>query len=178
MLLGNMPLAFQDEPALLARLSARNFEFSIGHGVQILGTSEIRYGVGLGVEWGRPSKALHIGRAVRAREHAYVRLFRSFIDNEGFDGIVLGIGGRWHGTTGWFKNGYLEAGSGVSVSDGVSIDVNSHFNFVSHIGGGFFLSSNVNAPRVGIRWVHVSNAEIEPPNRGLNQFEAVVGFKF
>ena len=75
-------------------------------------------------------------------------------------------------------DGYIEAGSGITVTDGVSIDVNSHFNFVSHIGGGFFLSSAPNATRVGIRWVHVSNAEIEPPNRGLNQLELVFGFKF
>ena len=107
MLLGNIHLALQDEPAVVARLSSRIFEFSVGHGVEILGTSQIRYGVGVGVEWGRPSRILQIGRGTRAREHAYLRLFRSFTENEGFDGVVLGIGGRWYGTSGWLHRGWF-----------------------------------------------------------------------
>jgi hypothetical protein len=177
MLLGN-PIIFQQSPETLSRLRGTIFEASIGHGVEILGTSEARYGVGLGIEWGRPARVVPTSNGLAAREEVHLRLFRSFTSDEGFDGLVAGFGSRWHFTSGRMKNGYFEIGSGVGITDGVSIDVNSHFNFVSFLGAGFFFNGDDHAPRFGIRWVHVSNAGIEPPNRGLNQFEAVYGIRF
>jgi|SRR5688500_8607387 len=178
MFLGNPLLMLQESPETLARLRGNVFELSIGHGVQILGTSEVRYGVGIGIEWGRPSRIAPSSNSFAARESAYLRLFRSFTSDEGFDGLVAGFGTRWHATSGRLKNGYFEIGSGIAVTDGVSIDVNSHFNFVSFLGGGFFFTNSFTSPRFGLRWVHVSNAGIESPNRGLNQVEAVFGFRF
>lgn len=178
MLLGNPHIAIQDAPAVLARQRATIVEVSAGHGVKILGTSEVRYGVGLGIEWGRPGRLMRSSGSLAVREEVHLRVFRSFTENEGFNGVVVGFGTRWHGTRGRFKNGYFESGSGISLTDGVSVDVNAQFNFASFFGGGFFLSSNEDAARFGIRWVHVSNLGIDPPNRGLNQFEAVLGFRF
>jgi hypothetical protein len=171
-------MSVTQSPETLTRLRANVFEVSLGHGVQILGTSEIRYGVGVGAEWGRPSRFIKSSNAFAIRDEVHIRVFHSFTDDEGFDGIVVGFGTRFHFTSGQLKNGYFELGSGVGLTDGVSTDVNSHFNFVSFLGAGFFFASEGNAPRFGVRWVHVSNAGIEPPNRGLNQFEAVFGVRF
>jgi hypothetical protein len=91
--------------------------------------------------------------------------------------VIFGLGGRWTARKGSLKNCYFELGSGISLSDGTSIDVNSRFNFASFFGAGLFLSSNQDAPRFGVRWLHISNAKLEPPNRGLNQLEIVLGFK-
>lgn len=178
MLQGNVDSFLQHSPESLARLRANIVEISAGHGVEILGTSETRYGVGVGIEWGRPGRIAPSSRSWAAREEVHLRVFRSFTGDEGFDGLVAGFGTRWHMTGGRLKNGYFELGSGIGVTNGVSTDVNAHFNFVSFLGAGFFFTSDANAPRFGLRWVHVSNAGIEPPNRGLNQFEAVFGMKF
>jgi hypothetical protein len=159
-------------------MRATVLELSVGHGVEILGSRESRYGVGAGIEWGRPGRTFKSGNDIAVREAVHLRFFRSFNENEGFDGLTLGIGLRLHSTAGRLRNGYFEIGTGVAVTDGVSIDVNSRFNFVSFVGGGFYFDSSAAASRFGIRWVHVSNANIEPPNIGLNQLEAVFGFRF
>ncbi|MEO7454209.1 MAG: acyloxyacyl hydrolase [Fimbriimonadales bacterium] len=176
--LGNVYPALPTSSDLLTRLRANVFELSIGHGAKILGTSEIRYGVGVGVEWGRPGRILKSGQSIAIREEAHLQVFRSFNENEGFDGLVAGVGIRLHPLKGAVRNGYVEIGTGAAITDGVSTDVNSHFNFVSFVGAGFYFDSAASAHRFGIRWIHVSNANIEPPNIGLNQFEAVFGFRF
>lgn len=178
MLLGNPWIPLAQSPETLSRLKSTVVEASIGHGVQILGTSEIRYGVGVGVEWGRPSRLIKSSDWLAVREGPHLRIFRSFTGDEGFDGLVVGLGTRFVFTKGRLTNGYFEVGSGIGITDGISIDVNSYFNFVSFIGGGFYFDSDSRAPRFGVRWVHVSNAGIEQPNRGLNQIEAVYGFRF
>jgi hypothetical protein len=122
---------------------------------------------------------LHIrGSGFATRESVYLRLFRSFRGSSGFNGVVVGSGARWIGTKGRLKNSYFEFGSGVALSDGTSHDVNSEFNFASFLGGGFYLSSEADAARVGLRWLHISNADLEMPNIGQNQFELVVGWRF
>ena len=161
-----------------ARLRATTIEASFAQGIEVLGTSEIRNGAMASIEWGRPSRWMRLqGTKTSAREMAYVRAFRSFKGGDGFNGLIAGIGARWIGTRGSFKNAYFELGSGICLNDGTSIDVNSRFNFASFLGGGFYFSSDEDAPRIGIRWMHISNAEIEPPNRGLNQIELVLGFR-
>lgn len=173
-------MLFQSPPDDLAyhRVHARTFEFAVAHGVEILGTSETRYAVSLSLEWGRESKTLSLPDAnIAAQEALYVRLFRSFRANSGFDFYVLGIGGRWFGTQGFFRNGYIEAGTGLGLTDGLSADINSHFNFVSYLGAGAFFSTAHQSPRIGLRWLHASNAGLRSPNGGLNQFEIVFGFR-
>ncbi|MDQ2985395.1 MAG: acyloxyacyl hydrolase [Armatimonadota bacterium] len=179
MLLANFGEAVIQEPMVNSdRLRSRSFEASVAHAYKVLGTSEIRYGLTAAIEWGKPSRALHIkGSRFSAQESAYLRLFRSFKGEDGFNALVVGFGGRWIGADGPFENAYIEAGTGLAISDGVSIDVNSHFNFVSFLGGGFYFTSKPDAPRMGLRWTHISNAATEPPNRGLNQFELVFGFR-
>jgi hypothetical protein len=131
-----------------------------------------------GVEWNRPSPRLRLrGTDIVAQESVHLRLFRSFAADEGFTGIVAGVGARWTGSRGSLKNGYVEFGTGLSLTDGISNDVNSHLNFVSFVGGGVYFSDDPSAARVGVRWIHVSNAGVEPPNRGLNQFELVFGVR-
>ncbi|MGI8923624.1 MAG: acyloxyacyl hydrolase [Fimbriimonadales bacterium] len=98
--------------------------------------------------------------------------------NSAGSALVAGVGVRWIAAGRQLKDAYFEAGTGLTLSDGVSLDVNSHFSFISFVGGGFYLSSRPNANRVGLRWIHVSNANLDPPNRGLNQFEFVVGVRY
>jgi hypothetical protein len=179
MLLGSLGDAVLQAPQIgTDRLKGRVLELSIAHAYKILGTSEIRYGITAGMEWGRPSRALQIKRmGIVAQESAHLRLFRSFAGDDGFTGIVAGIGARWTGVRGALRNGYLEIGSGIALTDGLSIDVNTHFNFASFLGGGVYFSDDPNATRIGLRWIHISNAGVEPPNRGLNQFELVFGVR-
>lgn len=179
MLFGYLGNAVIQDPIVgTDRHKGRVLEFSVAHSYRVLGTSEIRYGLSGGIEWSRPSRALQIKSAgIVAQQSAYLRLFRSFKANEGFTGIVLGVGGRWMGESGSFKNGYFEAGTGLSLVDGISNDVNSYFNFVSFVGAGVYFSDNPSAGRIGLRWSHISNAQIDPPNRGLNQFELVFGVR-
>lgn len=178
MLLGCLgDMALQEPQFVTDRLKGRVLELSVAHSYKVLGTSEIRYGISAGMEWNRPSKRLRIKDTVVAQESVYLRLFRSFAGDDGFTGIVAGIGGRWTGTRGILRNGYLEAGTGLALTDGLSIDINSHINFASFVGGGVYFSDNPSATRIGVRWIHVSNAGVDPPNRGLNQFELVFGVR-
>ncbi len=178
MLLGSLgDVALQEPQFVTDRLKGRVLELSVAHSYKVLGTSEIRYGISAGMEWNRPSKRLRIKDTILAQEAVHLRLFRSFAGDDGFTGIVGGIGARWTGARGVLKNGYLELGTGLSLTDGISIDVNSQLNFVSFIGGGMYFSDDPSATRVGIRWSHVSNAGVDPPNRGLNQFELVFGVR-
>ncbi|MGI8923618.1 MAG: acyloxyacyl hydrolase [Fimbriimonadales bacterium] len=162
------------------RLRSTTVELSTAHSYKVLGTSQIRLGTAAGIEWGRRSRALSLQGhpGILAQETAYLRLMRSFRGDEGFNALVAGVGSRWIGGGKHLKNIYFEAGTGVSISDGVSLDVNSHFSFVSFVGAGFYFSSAPRANRAGLRWIHVSNANLDPPNRGLNQFEVVVGVRY
>lgn len=169
----------QDLPqAAESRLKGRVLELSGGTAVKLLGTSETRQNLSLSLEWARPSRALQPNPSqFAAQATCYVRLLTSFAGDDTFDIGVLGIGARWSGISGRLKNGYLELGTGISLSDGLSIDVNDHFNFVSFLGGGAYFSESPNAPRLGVRWSHISNAGLRPPNRGLNQVEIVLGVR-
>lgn len=179
-------ICFVPTPAMLsmiaddARLRSTTIELSTAHSYKVLGTSQIRFGLTAAIEWGRPSKRLHLPglREMDAQELGYIRLMRSFRGDEGFNALVAGIGGRWIGGGRHLKNIYFEFGSGVTLTDGVSVDVNSHLSFASYLGAGFFWSSAPQANRIGLRFIHVSNANTDPPNRGLNQFELVVGIRY
>ncbi|MBA3725897.1 MAG: hypothetical protein H0W86_05460 [Armatimonadetes bacterium] len=76
---------------------------------------------------------------------------RSFRGDEGFTAFVAGVGSRWIGAGKHLKNVYVESGTGVSISDGVSLDVNSHFSFASFVGAGFYFSSAPRGNRAGFR---------------------------
>jgi len=179
MLLGNLGYTGLQEPLIgTDRLKGRVLELSVAHSYKVLGTSEIRYGVSAGMEWNRPSGRLKLrGTGIIAQESIHLRLFRSFAGDDGFSGVVAGLGARWTGSRGSLKNGYVELGSGLALTDGISSDVNSHLNFASFLGGGVYFSDDPSAARVGLRWIHVSNAGVDPPNRGLNQFELVFGVR-
>jgi len=177
MLLGNFGDAVHTGVPAMGSPNGRFLELSLTRTVRLLGTSELRYGASAAVGWERPSGRLRINEAIVGRQSAYLRLFTSYASGHDLNGIVAGFGARWIGVSGNLKNGYVELGTGIALIDGLSIDVNSHFNFASFVGGGFYFGEAPAASRLGVRWMHISNAGINPPNRGINQIEVVFGIR-
>lgn len=139
----------------------------------ILGSNEERRGLTTSLEWSREGRLLALrGRPdFEARETLSIRLVVNRSekgDGETFNAFWLTLGAMWVGRGKFLENYYFEIGSGPYITDRTTQDINSHFNFGTYLGFGKFLESKKNAPRVGVRFTHVSNGGIEPPNVGMN----------
>ena len=162
------------------RLRSRTFEMSFAHSAHFLGTQEIRLGFHVGLEWGRPSRWLTFrGRPdILSQEVAGIQLMRSIHGASGVDVLAVEVGGRWIGAGNALKNAYAEAGTGITIGDGTTIDLDARFNVMSYVGFGGYLTPRPASPRLGIRYVHLSNAGTNRPNYGLNLFQLTYGTRF
>lgn len=157
-------------------------EIGGGYGVMFLGSSEDRTGGFAGLEWSRPASFLAFRKRpdIESREVFAIRAFASEPEQSGkrsFTGITFTFGGRWVGRGRELKNLYVEAGTGPFLVNRTTQDLSSRFNFGTYIGAGLYLGSDPHAPRLGFRYLHISNGGIMPHNRGVNYFIASLGFK-
>lgn len=157
-------------------------EIGGGYGVMLLGSSEERTGGFAGLEWSRPATFLAFRKRpdIEEREVFAIRAFASEPEQSGkrsFTGITFTLGGRWIGRGRELKNLYVEAGTGPFLINQTTQDLSSRLNFGTYIGAGLYLGNAPNAPRLGIRYLHISNGGIMPHNRGVNYFIASLGFK-
>ncbi|MCG9893996.1 MAG: acyloxyacyl hydrolase, partial [Fimbriimonadaceae bacterium] len=86
---------------------------------------------------------------------------------------------RWAQT---YENGrgtFFEAGWGALYTDTLSPDISSKYNSVPTLGLGFWLPTDSGTVwQTTIRLMHISNGGIQPPNRGQNQLQVLVGVRF
>jgi len=154
-------------------------ELSFDHEFALLGGRELRWGGTAGVQWARGSKHLSFrGRSdIAAQQTAAVRVASTWKDGVGVNVLMLQLGLRYTGLGASMNGWYVEAGSGIAVSDGTTFDMNSRFNFASYIGFGFWVYDLPDL-MFGFRVVHISNGNTIPPNRGMNLFQTMIGFTF
>ncbi|MGQ9590372.1 MAG: acyloxyacyl hydrolase [Planctomycetota bacterium] len=74
---------------------------------------------------------------------------------------------------------FADGGFGVAATNIRGVDLSTTFQFAVQAGGGFhfFLSDRV-ALTAQYRWIHVSNADIEKPNNGVNTHLILVGLSW
>jgi hypothetical protein len=162
------------------RLHSRTFEIGAMNSIRILGTQEVRFGVNLGLEWGRPSRWLSFkGRPdFRVQEFLDVQVISTRHNSSELHGFAAAVGGRWIGGGHALRNAYFEAATGLIIGDGTTIDLDTTLNIMSFIGFGFFTSNREDAARIGLRWLHVSNADTNLPNTGQNLLQLSIGLRF
>ncbi|MFN8139357.1 MAG: acyloxyacyl hydrolase [Fimbriimonadales bacterium] len=156
----------------------------VGHtSAQIAGASEARYGFGVAISASRDARilALRGRRDIESREEISLRAFHSFAAGNlslPFDALWFTVGGEWTGRGKAFRNLYLELGSGLFLASDTTYDLSSSIDFGSYLGAGMYLGNGGRyAPRVGIRFTHISNAGLRRPNWGVNLVEYTIGFK-
>lgn len=93
-------------------------------------------------------------------------------------GLNLGLILRWHFVREEAWSLYVDGGAGFLVtSEDVPADGGSQFNFTPQVGGGAtFRMRNQEHLMVGLRWHHISNAELYPPNPGRDSILLYVGY--
>lgn len=93
-------------------------------------------------------------------------------------GLNLGLLFRWHFVREEDWSLYVDGGAGFLVtSEDVPAEGGSQFNFTPQVGGGAtFRMRNQEQLMVGLRWHHISNAELYPPNPGRDSILLYVGY--
>ena len=72
--------------------------------------------------------------------------------------------------------GYLLAGSGLHYISFDSSDQSGGFNFNDNLGAGVYIyASRDTAINAGFRFRHISNADLNMPNEGINSYLFVIG---
>ncbi|HRF60736.1 MAG TPA: acyloxyacyl hydrolase [Fimbriimonadaceae bacterium] len=71
--------------------------------------------------------------------------------------------------------GYVEAGWGLQYASALTIDLPSRLNSTPTLGFGFDLGERL---RLGVRYLHISNAGTVGNNPGQNQLFVMVGYRF
>jgi opacity protein-like surface antigen len=93
----------------------------------------------------------------------------------------LSLHGRWNllGLSFGRFVPYVEAGAGAGGTDLKAIEIDSTFAFLLSVGAGasFFITDRA-AIYGGYRMVHISNGNIEKPNRGFEADTGLVGFSY
>lgn len=93
-------------------------------------------------------------------------------------GLNIGLILRWHFVREETWSLYVDGGAGFLVtSEDVPADGGSQFNFTPQVGGGAtFRMRNEEHLMVGLRWHHISNAELYQPNPGRDSILLYVGY--
>ncbi|MDG2618034.1 acyloxyacyl hydrolase [Thermoleptolyngbya sichuanensis XZ-Cy5] len=93
-------------------------------------------------------------------------------------GLNLGLILRWHFVREDTWSLYVDGGAGFLVtSEDVPAEGGSQFNFTPQVGGGAtFRMRDQEHLMVGLRWHHISNAELYPPNPGRDSILLYVGY--
>jgi hypothetical protein len=149
---------------------------------QIAGASEQRAGYGGSVFVSRSARFLAIrGRHdIEARELLGLRFIHSIPQERRalpFTAAWISVGGEFIGRGRSFHNFSLEAGTGIFVTKDLTFDLSSKFDFGTYFGAGYYFGDGPNAPKIAIRFCHISNAGLRRPNFGVNLVEYALSFK-
>lgn len=74
--------------------------------------------------------------------------------------------------------GYYEAGIGIQHQNQSTVDLNDRWNFTPTFGLGLEYTFEEVSVLLGIRYFHISNAGLRPPNQGQNQLLFLAGVRF
>ncbi len=162
---------------------SHSFSLWFGKSAKILGSSEVRAGGGVSYDYARPEPRFKFG-GVRAQ--IVYEAYLDYTDTVGairpreatYAGGGLGFA-RWWGRP--FKVGpafYADLGWGLQVATRPTYDLPSEVNSTPMFDIGAALPAGREQILLGIRFLHISNAGLVPPNRGQDQFFFTAGVQW
>lgn len=159
-----------------------SLDLGFGTSVITMGTEEYRWATSIGFEVNWPARITKIQswENIEFREFASARWLITDAYGRGdrpFDAGWLCLGFRWQYLGNSEYSPYFEFGSGFVYVDHLVHDLTTNFNFGSFAGIGVFLHSLKGSPRLGLRFVHISNAGTGGSNGGVNLLQGVIGVR-
>ncbi len=157
-------------------------DVSYGTSIITLGTNEYRRGSTFGFELAWPARLAKFAKwkQVQIDEVAGAKVILTDVygrDGSNFLAGWLSFGMRLTYSNGEEYSPYMEFGSGVFLADQLTGDISTRANFASFAGAGMYLHTIEGSPRIGIRWIHISNAGTGGSNGGVNLLQATLGMK-
>ncbi len=151
-----------------------------GRTARILGSSEIRTDFGLGIAWQKfePQFKWRYGPSQLVTEAYYEH-------SNGEDLVYRGrttdaVGGLWYAR---FRFGshslnlFSDLGVGIQLSSSETYDLGTRLNTSPMVGVGFAIRHGNQETLVGLRLLHLSNANLNSKNKGQNQILFYLGAK-
>lgn len=168
-------------PAQIYSKPAWYVSFFGGHSARVFGSEDIRTDYGFGIAWQKPEphfKWRH-GPAELVMEGYYEH---SNGENLGSRGqITDALGAIWYARFRFPSpsiNLFLDVGWGAQLATSESYDLGTRLNSSPMIDFGAAIRQGSSETLVGIRLLHLSNADLNPDNRGQNQVLFYVAVKF
>jgi opacity protein-like surface antigen len=151
----------------------------IGRSKLILGTDEVREGVGAAYGFGRANPRLRIGGVPAQLVHTihvmrgYGEVDRDIATSVGYEAVA-----RYRFRTNGKVGAYMDVGWGLEYTDRLSPDIDSHWNSSPMLAAGVAIKQPAGEVMIGLGWYHVSNGGTHKPNLGQNYIMLVLGFRY
>jgi len=156
----------------------------IGQGQLIFGSQDVPFVYGVSYGYGRPEPRFQWGEIPA---QVVYEVYIDHAQNSGASSIdpnsTFAVGAlassRWRWPLDRQGNGiYFELGWGLQLSDHPTLDLDSQLNStpITGVGGSFKVG-----PReflIGLRYLHISNADLKGHNLGENELLLMVGFRY
>lgn len=152
-----------------------------GQSARIFGSQDIRTNYGFGIAWAKPEphfKWRH-GPAQLVMEGYYEHSNGQNLGSRG--SYTEAIGMIWYARFRFPSKGinlFLDIGEGVQISTSESFDLGTRVNSSPMLGFGVAIRQGRQETLVGIRLLHLSNANLHRENRGQNQILFYTAVKF
>jgi hypothetical protein len=143
---------------------------------RVLGTADDRYGEGFGIGYGRPEPRFSL-KQIKAQleyEAYYDQTDSSMYHTGTYAEGLLGVA-RWYWPRDRHGRGfYADLGFGFQYANTQTFDLDTRLNSTPITGFGGVFRANGREYLVGLRWLHISNAGTDRPNRGQNELLLMV----
>lgn len=155
------------------------FHFYMGQSKRILGTDEVREGVGFAYGFGRDDPQLRAGH-LRAQLVHVVHYMHGygFMDKKITNSVGYTATARYRLRTTSSMSIYGDIGWGLEFSDRLSPDIDSHLNSTPMLGLGVAFPRPGGELMLGVGWFHASNGGTVKPNHGQNYLFFDFGWRY
>lgn len=153
-------------------------------GQRIFGSQDLRTGNGFSYGYGRPEPKFRWGQIPAQL------VYEGYLDHTESRGAqgrppnrTYALGGlaysRWRWPLDKMGNGvYADIGWGFQLADHPTLDLDSQFNSTPFLTFGGTFKYGEREFMVGLRYLHISNANLKGRNRGENELLLSVGFRY
>lgn len=160
---------------------ARWVSFFGGNSFRVFASQDVRTNYGFGIAWSKPEPHF------KWRHGPAELVFETYYEHS--NGKNFGLRGTSTEALGaiWYArfrfpsrslNLFLDIGEGAQLSTSESFDLGTRLNSSPMIGFGFTIRQGSQETLVGLRLLHLSNANLNSENRGQNQVLFYTSVKF
>lgn len=152
-----------------------------GSSLRVFGSQDIRTNYGVGIAWAKPEPHFkwRYGPAQLVMEGYYEHSNGRNFGDRGEYTEALGM--IWYARFRFPSRGlnlFLDIGEGAQISTSESYDLGTRVNSSPMLGLGFAIRQGGQETLIGIRYLHLSNANLNGENRGQNQILFYTSVKF